>query len=67
MFNTLLDKEIVKIAKDNNCGIKLENLTGIRKTKSRSKDFRYSLNSWNFYQLRQMTEYKSRLQGVEIN
>jgi len=64
MFNILLD--IVKTAKDNNCGIKLENLTGIRKARNRSKDFRYSLNSWNFYQLRQMVEYKSRLQGIEI-
>ena len=62
-MNHKISKEIVKTAKDNNCGIKLENLTGIRKTKNRSKDCRYSLNSWNFYQLRQMIEYKSRLLG----
>ena len=62
-MNYKISKEIVKTAKDNNCGIKLENLTGIRKTKNRSKDCRYSLNSWNFYQLRQMIEYKSRLLG----
>ncbi|MEM3321333.1 MAG: RNA-guided endonuclease TnpB family protein, partial [Conexivisphaerales archaeon] len=45
-------------------GIKLEYLQGIRNAKS-SRNFRYSLNSWSFYQLEQMIEYKARV-GIPV-
>ncbi|MBN1134043.1 MAG: IS200/IS605 family accessory protein TnpB-related protein [Methanosarcinaceae archaeon] len=43
-----------------------EELKGIRSNKIYSKSFRYSLNSWSFYQLQKMIEYKSKLLGVPI-
>jgi putative transposase len=46
--NHKMSRKIVQIAKDNGCGIKLEDLEGIRKTKKQAKSFRYSLNSWSF-------------------
>lgn len=56
---------IVSKAKELNLGIRLENLKDIRKTKT-SKSFKASLNSWSFYQFRQMVEYKAKLQGVLV-
>ncbi|MEM3855300.1 MAG: IS200/IS605 family accessory protein TnpB-related protein, partial [Conexivisphaerales archaeon] len=59
-LNNKVSKKIVEEAKQNGLGIKLEYLQGIRNAKS-SRSFRYSLNSWSFYQLEQMIEYKARL------
>jgi len=57
---------IVNFAKNTNAGIRLEDLTGIRKNKKHKKSFSYSLNSWSFYQLRKMIEYKAKLLGIPI-
>ena len=66
-LNHHVSKKIVSIAKTNKSGIKLENLKGIRQSSNRTaKSFRYSLNSWSFYQLQQMIEYKARLLGVPV-
>ncbi|EQD59240.1 IS605 OrfB family transposase, partial [mine drainage metagenome] len=64
-LNHKVSGKIVQEAKQNGMGIKLEYLRGIRSAKS-SKNFRYSLNSWSFYQLEQMIEYKTRLLGVPV-
>ena len=65
-LNHQISRRIVDYAVENNTGIVLENLTGIRKTKKRSKEFKGSLNSWSFYQLAQFIEYKAKLLGVPV-
>ena len=64
-INHKVSKRIVQEAKQNGMGIKLEYLKGIRQAKS-GRNFRYSLNSWSFYQLEQMIEYKARLLGIPV-
>ncbi len=64
-INHKVSKKIVQEAKNNGMGIKLEYLNGIRNAKS-SRNFRYSLNSWSFYQLQTMIEYKARLLGIPV-
>jgi len=65
-LNHKISKKIVDIAIENNSGIKLENLKGIRKNKKHRQEFNYYLNSWSFYQLQKYIEYKSNLNGVPI-
>ena len=65
-LNHKISRKIVEIAKQNKTGIKLENLSQIRETTKQSRSFKYSLNSWGFYQLQQMIEYKSRLLGIPV-
>jgi len=64
-INHKISKKIVTVAKESGKGIKLEKLTGIRNSKQ-AKSFRYAKNSWSFYQLQQMIEYKAKLLGVEV-
>ena len=66
-LNHKVSRKIVNVAKESGMGIKLENLKGIRKTTKSSKSFRYALNSWSFYQLAQMIEYKAKLLGVIVS
>jgi putative transposase len=61
-----ISNKIVKDAVKSQCGIKLEDLTSIRKTAKHRKSQRYSLNSWSFYQLRQMIDYKAKKHGVHV-
>jgi putative transposase len=65
-LNHHISRKIVEYAKENNSGIKLEKLDGIRNNKNHRQSFNYSLNSWSFYQLQQMIEYKARIWGVEV-
>ena len=67
-LNHKLSREVVDLAKVNKMGIRLEDLTHIRERtniKSNRKS-RQITNNWNFYQLRQMIEYKSRICGVPV-
>jgi putative transposase len=59
-INHRISKKLVEIATSESCGIKFEKLTGIRKNKNHSKSFRYSLNSWSYYQLQKFTKLKNR-------
>ena len=65
-------KKIIKIARENNCGIKLEKLTNINKIKEKKskksrKSFRSTLNSWSYSQLGNMIFYKAQLQGIPVH
>jgi putative transposase len=66
-LNHKMSRKIVDTAKSNNSGIKLEKLKGIRKNRKHAKSFKYSLNSWTFYQLQTMIEYKAKLLGVPVS
>lgn len=65
-LNHQISRKVVNWALENNAGIVLEDLTGIRKTKKQAKSFRYSLNSWSFYQLGTFLAYKAKLLGVPV-
>lgn len=67
-LNHKMSAKLVSIAKENGYGIRLEDLKGIREDRNAksSKSFRYSLNSWSFYQFQQFVEYKAKLQGVSV-
>ncbi len=65
-LNHKISRFIVNTATKLKGGIKLENLKGIRNNKKHGKKFRYALNSWSFYQLRQFIEYKAKLAGIPV-
>ena len=72
-INHKVSNKIIKLAIANNCGIKLEKLGGIRKAgKSKVKknktgeSFKSSINTWEFYQLQNMIEYKSKICGIPV-
>jgi len=73
-INHKVSRKIVEIAQENKCGIKLEDLKGIRKNnKKRSnkknkngESFKSSINTWEFYQLQTMIEYKAKICGIPV-
>lgn len=59
-------KRVLDFAEQNNIShIGIEDLSGIRNSKVR-KEQRRQLNSWAFYQFRQMLEYKAKLKSVNV-
>jgi len=72
-INHKISRKIVEIAQVNNCGIKLEKLEGIRKRGDKNskpnkngESFKSSINTWEFYQLQSMIEYKSKICGIPL-
>jgi putative transposase len=65
-LNHNISKKIVETAKENQCGIKLEKLEGIRKNRRHKRNFNFALNSWSFRQLQSFIEYKARLNGIPV-
>ncbi|RLA63505.1 MAG: transposase [Epsilonproteobacteria bacterium] len=65
-LNHHISKKLVGECIKQKAGIVLEGLKDIRKTAKSRKKQRYSLNSWSFYQLRQMVEYKAKKQGIPV-
>jgi len=65
-INHKISKKLVGWSKKSKAGIVLEDLKGIRKTVKTRRKQRYSLNSWSFYQLQMMIDYKSKKQGVPV-
>ena len=65
-LNHKISRKIIDTADKNNVGIKLEDIQQIRKHVKSRKGFRYSLNSWSYYQLEQMIKYKAELLGIPV-
>lgn len=64
-LNHKISRKLVDTAYSKQKGLRLEDLKGIR-NRNIKKAFRYALNSWSFYQLRQFIEYKAKLLGVPV-
>ena len=66
IINHTISKQIVNNAIETKRNIVLEDLKGIRfNNKRSSKKFRTKLGKWNFSQLRNYIEYKSKLNGIQ--
>ena len=62
-----LSREIVNYAVRNGVKvIKLEILSGIRRTTSKSRKNNRSINSWSFYRLQQFIKYKAKMADIEV-
>ncbi len=65
--NHTIAKQIVHIAKEENKGIAIEDLKGIRfSSLKKGKKFRTIVGKWSFNQLRQYISYKAVLNGVQV-
>lgn len=65
-LNHKISRKIINLAVEKKGGVQLEKLQGIRKYRIKSKTFKYSLNSWSYYQLGKFIEYKALLAGVPV-
>jgi len=66
-LNHKVSRKIVDIAIQQNAGIKLEKLDGIRNNRRHTGSFNCNLNSWYFYQLQKFIEYKSEIKWYSHN
>lgn len=65
-INHNISKQLVKEAKETNSALAFEDLTGIRMTTKVRRKTRTEINRWAFYELRQFTQYKANIAGIEI-
>lgn len=65
-INHQISKKLIETAKNSKAIIVLEGLKDIRRTAKTRRKQRYSLNSWSFYQLQNMIEYKSKKYGISV-
>ena len=62
-----ISREIINFAIEHQVGtIRLERLSGIRKTTRKSRKNNHSLNNWSFYRLAQYIEYKANIVGIKV-
>jgi len=67
IINHTIAKQIVQIAKEENKGIALEDLKGIRfSSLKKGKKFRTRVGKWSFNQLREYISYKAILNGIPV-
>lgn len=65
--NHTIAKQIVQIAKEENKGIALEDLKGIRfSSLKKGKKFRSRVGKWSFNQLKNYITYKAALAGIPV-
>jgi putative transposase len=65
--NHTISRRLVEFASALGKALALEDLQGIRERGNGfSKEMRFELGSWSFYQLRQMIEYKARRAGIPV-
>ena len=69
-INHCISKQIVGLAKRYDCGLRFEDLSGIRQTsrqrKTTKSDSGKNRDYWPFFQLEQFSKYKAMLQSVAV-
>lgn len=66
-LNHVISRKIVNFALENGVRlIRMEDLTGIRKTAKSKKEAGRNLHSWAQYQLQTFIEYKAKVEGMEV-
>ena len=69
-INHIVSKQIVQFAAQNGCGIRLEDLSGIRQTSKQRKknksDAGNNRDAWSYYQLESFVEYKALWAGIPV-
>ena len=69
-INHIISKEIVQLAVDFKCGIRLEDLSNIRQTtkqkKKQKSDASQNRDYWSYFQLEQFIFFKAQIAGVPV-
>ncbi len=69
-INQIISKQLVQLAVDYECGIRLEDLSNIRKTSKQRKknksDAAQNRDFWCYYQLENFILYKAQLAGIPV-